>query len=174
MAHAQKPDFVFQRNGRVHLNWREVQFSRLLAAEVCASAVVMVVMLDIPCSEVECKATGYPLHFPFISPTVRHRVPSGFNWTLILTVATLVTVTRIRRNRLEAASRSFDFQNSFPPIANLLRQPAVCALAPAPYSPVTQRNYMTFQRGKPYTLYYLWILTVLANWVIAGTALLWY
>ena len=22
MAHAQKPDLVFQRNGRVHLNWR--------------------------------------------------------------------------------------------------------------------------------------------------------
>ena len=27
------------------------QFSQLLAAEVCASAVVMVVMLDTPCSE---------------------------------------------------------------------------------------------------------------------------
>ena len=58
------------------------QFSRLLAAEMCASAVVMVVMLDTPCSEVECKTTGYPLHShipPFTSPTVRHRVPSGFN-----------------------------------------------------------------------------------------------
>ena len=41
MAHAQKPDFVFRRNGRVHLNRRRRQFSRLLAAEVCASAVVM-------------------------------------------------------------------------------------------------------------------------------------
>jgi hypothetical protein len=49
MAHAQKPDFVFRRNGRVHLNRRGRQFSRLLAAEVCASAVVI---LDIPCSEV--------------------------------------------------------------------------------------------------------------------------
>jgi hypothetical protein len=42
MAHAQKQDLVFQWNGRVHLNravWR--QFSRLLAAVVCASAVVM-------------------------------------------------------------------------------------------------------------------------------------
>jgi hypothetical protein len=39
----------FRRNGRVHLNWRGRQFSRLLAAEVCASAVVM---LDTPCSEV--------------------------------------------------------------------------------------------------------------------------
>jgi len=49
MAHAQKPDVVFRPNGRVHFNRRERQFSRLLAAEVCASAVVM---LDTPCSEV--------------------------------------------------------------------------------------------------------------------------
>jgi len=32
MAHAQKPDFVFLRNGRVNLNRRGRQFSRLLAA----------------------------------------------------------------------------------------------------------------------------------------------
>jgi len=49
MALAQKPDFVFWRNGRVHLNGGGRQFSRLLAAEVCASGVVM---LDTPCSEV--------------------------------------------------------------------------------------------------------------------------
>jgi hypothetical protein len=49
MAHAQKPDFVFRRNGRVHLNRRGRQFSRLLAAEVCASGLVM---LDTPRSEV--------------------------------------------------------------------------------------------------------------------------
>ena len=41
MAHAQKPHFVFRLNGRVHLNRRGSQFSRLLAAEVCASVVVM-------------------------------------------------------------------------------------------------------------------------------------
>jgi len=64
MAHAQKPDFVFRRNGRVHLNRRGRQFSRLLAAEVCASAVVM---LDTPCSGVQCKTIGYPLHSP-VSP----------------------------------------------------------------------------------------------------------
>jgi len=65
MAHAQKPDFVFQRNWRVHLNWHGgggCQFSLLLAAEMCASAVVMVVMLDTPCSEVQCQTTDYPLH----------------------------------------------------------------------------------------------------------------
>ena len=49
MAHAQKPDFVFHLNGRVHLNRRGSQFSRLLAAEVCASVLVM---LDTPRSEV--------------------------------------------------------------------------------------------------------------------------
>jgi len=37
-AHAQKPDLVFQRNGRIHLNLRGGQFSRLLAVEVCGSA----------------------------------------------------------------------------------------------------------------------------------------
>jgi hypothetical protein len=37
MAHAQKPDLVFQRNGRVHLNRLGCQFSRLLAVEECAS-----------------------------------------------------------------------------------------------------------------------------------------
>jgi len=67
MAHAQKTDFVFWRNGRVHLNRRGRQFSRLLAADVCASAVVM---LDTPCSVV-VKGTGYPLHSLF-SPSLPH------------------------------------------------------------------------------------------------------
>ena len=67
MARAQKQDFVFRRNGRVHLNRRGRQFSRLLAAEVCESAVVM---LDTPCSEVVWRALAthsilqFPLHFP--------------------------------------------------------------------------------------------------------------
>ena len=67
MAHAQKPDLVFRRNGRVHLNRRGRQFSRLLATEVCASAVVM---LDTACSEVVWRELAthsirqFPLHFP--------------------------------------------------------------------------------------------------------------
>ena len=36
----QKPDFVFRRNERVHLIRWGRQFSRLLAVEVCTSAVV--------------------------------------------------------------------------------------------------------------------------------------
>jgi len=67
MAHAQKPDFFFLRNGRVHLHRQGRQFSRLLAAEVCASAVVM---LDTPCSEVVWGVLAthsirlFPHHFP--------------------------------------------------------------------------------------------------------------
>jgi hypothetical protein len=81
MAHAQKPDFVFRRNGRVHVNRRWRQFSRLLAAEVCASAVVM---LDTPRSEVVWRvlATHYIRQFPLHFPSLRHRVPSHFNWVL--------------------------------------------------------------------------------------------
>ena len=67
MAHAQKPDFVFRRNGRVQLNGRGRQFSRLLAAEVWASALVM---LDTPRSEVVWRVLAthsirqFLLHFP--------------------------------------------------------------------------------------------------------------
>jgi len=81
MAHARKPDFVFRRNGGVHLNRRGSQFNRLLAAEVCASAVVM---LDTLCSEVVWEY-WLPTPFasiPFTFPPVRHRVPSRFKRTL--------------------------------------------------------------------------------------------
>jgi len=67
MAHAQKPNFVFRRNRRVYLNRQGRQFSRLLAVEVCPSAVVM---LDTPCSEVVWRVLAthsirqFPLHFP--------------------------------------------------------------------------------------------------------------
>jgi hypothetical protein len=67
MARTQKPDFVFRRKGRVHLNRQGHQFSRLLAAEVCASAVVM---LDTPCSEVVWRVLAthsirqFSVHFP--------------------------------------------------------------------------------------------------------------
>jgi len=67
MAHVQKPDFIFWRNGLVHLNWRRRQSSRLLAAEACASVVVM---LDTPCSDVVWRVLAthcihqFPLQFP--------------------------------------------------------------------------------------------------------------
>jgi hypothetical protein len=67
MAHAEEPDFVFWWNRRVHLNQHGCQFSRLLAAEMCASAVVMV---DTPCYKVVWRVLAthsihqFPLHFP--------------------------------------------------------------------------------------------------------------
>ena len=80
MAHVQKSDFDFRRNGRVHLNRRGRQFSRLLAAEVCASAVVM---LDTPCSEVVWRVLA--IHsirqltpqLPLPCVTVCHHISTG-------------------------------------------------------------------------------------------------
>ena len=71
----------FRRNGRVHLNRQGYQFIRLLAAEVCASASVM---LDTPCSEVVWRvlATHSIRQFLLHLPSLRSGVPSHFNWTL--------------------------------------------------------------------------------------------
>ena len=68
MAHAQKPDFVFRvKRTSPFKSAGGRQFSRLLAAEVCVSAVVM---LDTPCFEVAWRVLAthcirqFPLHFP--------------------------------------------------------------------------------------------------------------
>ena len=68
MAHAQKPDFVFAaKPTSTFKSAGDRQFSRLLAAEVCTSAVVM---LDTACSEVVWRVLAtdcirhFPLHFP--------------------------------------------------------------------------------------------------------------
>jgi hypothetical protein len=80
MVHAQKRYFVFRRNGPVHLNRRGRQFSRLLAAEVCASAVVM---LDTPCSEEVWRVLAthairqFPPSLPLPCVTVCHHVSTG-------------------------------------------------------------------------------------------------
>ena len=105
MAHAQKPDFVFRRNGRVHLNRRQRQFSRLLAAEVCASSVVK---LDTPCSEVVWRvlATHSIRQFPPSVPVpCRHRVPSHFNWTLLTDVSVQPACPIIYRMSQEECAR---------------------------------------------------------------------
>jgi len=110
MAHAQKPDMVFHRNGRVHLNWwvwGEVgggQFSRLLAAEVCASAVVMVVMLDTPCSEVECRRLAthstrmFPLHFPYRASPCAIRFQLSFYQRYVEKEEIKVTNMRLKKS----------------------------------------------------------------------------
>ena len=74
LAHAQKPVFVFRLNGRVHLNRRGSQFSRLLAAEMCASALVMLDTLHPEIVWEYWLPTPFA-SFPFTSPSVRHHVP---------------------------------------------------------------------------------------------------
>ena len=81
MAHAQKPDLVFRRNGRVHLNRRGRQFSRLLAAEVCG---ISGSNAGYTMFRGSVKGTGYPLHSPVspsLPPPVSHRVPSHLHLT---------------------------------------------------------------------------------------------
>ena len=83
MAHAQKPGFVFRRNGRVHLNRRGRQFSRLLAAEVCALALIVGSNAGYTVFRGSKKGTGYPLHssvspsLPLPCVTACHHVSSG-------------------------------------------------------------------------------------------------
>jgi hypothetical protein len=87
MAHAQKPDFVFRRSRQVHLNRQGCQFIWLLAAEVCASAVVM---LDTPCSEVVWRVLATHSNSP-VSPslplpcvTVCHHISIGLYHNVLL------------------------------------------------------------------------------------------
>jgi len=71
--------------------WR--QFSRLLAAEVCASAVVM---LDTPCSEVVWRVLAihcirhFPPSLPGLCVTVRHHISTGLcHWWCQLCILVL-------------------------------------------------------------------------------------
>ena len=83
MAHAQKPDFAFRRNGRVHLNrsvgasFQSTAGSRAVRIRGSNAGYTMF--------RGSVKGTGYPLHSPvspFTFPPVRHRVPSHLNWSL--------------------------------------------------------------------------------------------
>jgi len=87
MAHAQKPDLVFQRNERVHLNQRGCQFSRLLAVEECGSA-------DSDCIDrvltysARLLATDsihiFPLHFPARASPCAIRFRTRYTFCLVL------------------------------------------------------------------------------------------
>ena len=66
MAHAQKPDFVFRRNGRVHLNRRgaSVQSSTGSRGVRISGSNARYTMF-----RGSVKSTGYPLHSP-VSPSL--------------------------------------------------------------------------------------------------------
>jgi len=91
MAHAQKPDFVFRAKRTSPFKsprWAGRQFSRLLAAEVCA---ISGSNAGYTMFRGSVKSIGYPLLSPVslsLRPPVRHRVPSHFNW-ILTTVATI-------------------------------------------------------------------------------------
>jgi len=83
MAHALKPDFVFLPNGRVHLNRRGRQFSRLLAGELYTSACRVCTARASPCSAVMWRLLVTPL-YSLVSPslllpcvTVCHHISTG-------------------------------------------------------------------------------------------------
>jgi len=106
-----KPDFIFRRNGPVHLNQPAGgrHFGRLLAAEVCVSAVVM---LDTPCSVVVRRVLAthsirqFPLHFPSCVS------PCAITFQLDLTsISCLFYIYRALSNRLldSSALCSFTF-----------------------------------------------------------------
>jgi len=66
MAHTQKPDFVFRRNGRVHFNRRGRQFSRLLCSRGVRISSSNAGYTMFPGS---VKGIGYSLHSP-VSPSL--------------------------------------------------------------------------------------------------------
>jgi len=70
MAHAQKPDFVFQRNGRVHLN-RPGQGGGASVHSTTGSGGVRISGSNAGYTMFRgsVKGTGYPLHLP-VSPSL--------------------------------------------------------------------------------------------------------
>jgi hypothetical protein len=90
MVHAQKPDFVFRRNGRAHLNRRGRQFQSTTGSRgmhISGSNAGYTMFRG------SVKSTGYPLHSP-VSPslplpcvTVCHHISTGL---YTLTVAYLM------------------------------------------------------------------------------------
>ena len=80
MVHAQKPDFVFRRNGRVHLNrrWASVQ-----STTGCRGVCISGSNAGYTMFRGSVKGTGYPLHslvspsLPLPCVTVCHHISTG-------------------------------------------------------------------------------------------------
>jgi len=105
MAHAQKPDFVFRRNGRVHLNRRgaSVQSTTGSRGVRISGNIVGYTMF-----RGSVKSTGYPLHSP-VSPlrslpwvTVCHHVSTGVYIHWNNTRFTVVTSAGQPTNKISA------------------------------------------------------------------------
>jgi len=94
MAHAQKPDSVFQRNGRVHLYRRGCQFSRVLAFLECGSREndCSNTGWTVPSQTEDCLATHsihlFPLHFSSRASPCATRFRFHFTFCSLITLAT--------------------------------------------------------------------------------------
>jgi len=76
-----RADFVFRRNGRVHLNRRGTLVQSTTGSRGVRISGSNAGYTMFRGSE---KGTGYPLHsLPFTSSPVRYRVPSHFSWSLL-------------------------------------------------------------------------------------------
>ena len=115
MARAHKPHFVFRRNGRVHLNRRRCQFSRLLAAEVCFSVVVM---LDTSCSEIEWRVLAthfihqFSLHFHSrASPcAITFQLESKTSWRDTKKIEMKLSTTHNKNEQQQTAKNNAELQ----------------------------------------------------------------
>jgi len=160
MAHAQKLDFVFRRKGRIHLNRQERQFSRLLAAKLCASAVVM---LDTPCSVVVWRVLTthsirqFPLHFPSrTSPcAITFHLDSNSDECTCYALSTLHSVPKnCTKNIKKLKICKFKQLSCSGLIDMVTRQRAERSRVPIqvetlrPYSSWTTRAYCAHSRGK--------------------------
>jgi hypothetical protein len=119
MAHAQKPDSVFRRNGWVHFNRRGLQSSRLLAAELCASASIVGSNAGYTMFRGSVKGTGYPPHSP-VSPslplsyvTVCHHISTGVYLHLCVSVNVVLRI--LNRNQNSKAEMEFNGMLNYVP-----------------------------------------------------------
>ena len=157
MAHMQKPDFVFQWNGQVHLNRREHQFSWLLATKVCASAVVM---LDTPCSEEAWRVLAthsihqLPLHFSYHASLCAIRFQLEFNkieWSYTPTWQHAFTVhTRTLRSLHQTCCKTCTDIFTF----NAILQYMVHVTPPATLFPQNEILVPSWQHAGP--MYIIW------------------
>jgi len=95
MAHAQKPDLVFQAKRTSTFKSAGVS-SRLLAAEECYQRTAFVWTVFRRTVQDHWQATPFA-SFPFTSPQVRHRVSSGSERAILISDTGLVDPKAIVR-----------------------------------------------------------------------------
>ena len=111
-AHAQKPDFVFRRNGRVHLNRRGASVQSTTGSRgvrISGSNAGYTIFRG------SVKSTGYPLHspvspsFPLPCVTVCHHISTR----LYLSVPYTVYINGLQRLSIAVVMTSVETPNCF-------------------------------------------------------------